>query len=265
MSADDTTPAAGAGITEADLHAYVDGWLDAEGRARVAAHLAEHPADRTRVDAWRVQADHLRVLLGGAVDEPVPPRLDVRRMAEGRHAGRRRFALMAASAALLVAFGAAGGWYGRELAGPAPADRAMVAEAEVAHALYTPEVMHPVEVSADQGDHLARWLSKRLARPLALPDLSRAGFSLVGGRLLPAGDGPAAQLMYENREGRRITLYVVPGGGSETAMRVSERDGLTAVSWRGERLGCVLVGDLPRPELMTLAKESYESLDGPEA
>ena len=44
-------------------------------------------------------------------------------------------------------------------------------------------------------------------------------------------------------------------------MRFNAGDGLTAVSWQAETLGCVLVGNLPREALLTLAKESYASLD----
>ncbi len=78
--------------------------------------------------------------------------------------------------------------------------------AVAAHALYVPEVRHPVEVdvtgaSPDQNlaqeQHLARWLTKRLALPVKLFDLRAQGFELIGGRLLPDASGPGAQLMYQ--------------------------------------------------------------------
>ena len=40
-----------------------------------------------------------------------------------------------------------------------------------AHAVYVPEVRHPVEVGADQEAHLVQWLSKRLAVPVRAPAL----------------------------------------------------------------------------------------------
>ena len=58
-----------------------------------------------------------------------------------------------------------------------------------------------MEVDAGQEAHLMQWLSKRLGRQLVTPDLSGAGLRLMGGRLLPAEDGPAAQFMYENDTG----------------------------------------------------------------
>src|SRR6185369_13024482 len=62
-----------------------------------------------------------------------------------------------------------------------------------AHLVYTPEVRHPVEVDAKEKDHLVKWLSKRLDRPLKVPALGNEGFELLGGRLLPGNDGPVAQ------------------------------------------------------------------------
>ena len=86
----------GARITETDLHAYVDGELRPERRAEVDQYLAEHPSEADRVRAWHQGNESLRALYAHIVDEPVPPRLDVDRLAgleidlllEG-HGGRR--------------------------------------------------------------------------------------------------------------------------------------------------------------------------------
>jgi anti-sigma factor RsiW len=50
----------------------------------------------------------------------------------------------------------------------------------------------------------------------------------MGGRLLPAEDGPAAQFMYENGTGERLTLYFRNGIGDETAFRYHEEVGIGA-------------------------------------
>ncbi len=70
--------------------------------------------------------------------------------------------------------------------------------AAVAHAVYSPEVRHPVEVGADQEAYLVRWLPKRLGANLKVPHLAAQGYPLVGGRLLPGERGPAAQFMYQD-------------------------------------------------------------------
>ena len=109
----------------------------------------------------------------------------------------------------------------------AAAAGAWVQRAALAHSVYTPEVRHPVEVSVREGDlaqqkaqeeHLARWLTKRLAMPVKLVDLSAQGYILVGGRLLPDANKPSAQFMYENAQGKRVTLYLrKPEPGAATA------------------------------------------------
>src|SRR5204863_1436 len=77
--------------------------------------------------------------------------------------------------------------------------------AAVAHAVYSPEVRHPVEVGADDEQHLLTWLSKRLGAKVRAPKLDEVGMSLVGGRLLPGDSGPVAQFMYQSQNGRRAT------------------------------------------------------------
>ncbi len=83
-----------------------------------------------------------------------------------------------------------------------------VERADIAYALFAPEQRHAVEVGASQQDHLVTWLSKRLNRSVTIPSLSEYGFQLVGGRLLPGEEGPAAQFMYQNAAGERLTLYM---------------------------------------------------------
>ena len=60
---------------EAELHAYVDGRLDAAGRAAVEGRLAVDAEAAERVRAWRQQRDLLRALHADVRDEPVPEHL----------------------------------------------------------------------------------------------------------------------------------------------------------------------------------------------
>ena len=169
---------------------------------------------------------------------------------------------MAAAAALCLAVGLAGGWIGRGYRGATDAGQAtLVNEAVAAHSLYAREVVHPVEVRADQQAHLTAWLSKRLDRNLVLPDLRPLGFGLVGGRLLPAQGQPAAQLMYEDATGQRVTfLIVAASNGHESSLQYGEEDGLRSLLWTDEAIRCVLVGSLSRDRLRDIATLAYEQL-----
>src|SRR5207237_10372219 len=89
-----------------------------------------------------------------------------------------------------------------------PYTAAFARRAAVAHATYSPEVRHPVEVGADDEQHLVNWLSKRLGVKVRAPKLEDAGMSLVGGRLLPGDDGPVEQVMSQAMNGGRLSLYM---------------------------------------------------------
>ena len=199
-----------------------------------------------------------RIARDGALGALSPYRID-REIRTNRSRNMR----MAAAAVLLVAVSGLSGWFGRELAtGLSQADFSLVSEAMAAHSLYTREVVHAVEVKADQEEHLATWLSKRLDRPLVIPDLRKQGMTFVGGRLLPANGGPAAQYMYEDESGKRVTLYIVPAAGKEeTSLRYTASNGLVSWLWTDNELECALVGDLPRERLQEIAMSAYKQFD----
>ena len=92
------------------------------------------------------------------------------------------------------------------------------------------------------------------------PDMAKAGFALVGGRLLPDRGRPAAQFMYENREGRRVTLYVRSDDGSDTAFKFAAEDGISAFYWIDGSLAYALIGNTSRESLLELARIAYEAL-----
>lgn len=242
---------------EAELQAYVDGRLDGARRAEVEAYLAARPQEAERLRAYRRQDERLRALYDPVLDEPLPARL---RRAPGlaylRHG--------AVAASLLL--GAAAGWFARGAQAPHvvyPAVPPLARQAAVAHAVYTPEVQHPVEVGAAQEEHLVKWLSKRLGAPLRAPHLSGAGFELVGGRLLPGAQRPAAQFLYQDAQGGRLTLYVSADRGErgETAFRYARADGVGVFYWVDGALGYALAGELERERLLTVAEAVYRELN----
>jgi len=130
-----------------------------------------------------------------------------------------------------------------------------------AHVVFAPEIRHAVEVPADQEAHLVTWLSKRLGHKVKAPDLRAPGFRLVGGRLLADADGPAAQFMYENTAGQRVTLYVrTTEAARNTAFRFVEERGIAAFYWVDGPLAYALIGTLPRENLLGLATLVYDAL-----
>jgi anti-sigma factor RsiW len=139
-------------------------------------------------------------------------------------------------------------------------------QAQVAYAVFSPEVRHPVEVEAAQQQHLVQWLSKRLNRPLKVPNLTEQGFELVGGRLLPGGDGARAQFMFQSAAGERITLYVgaldtkAGVAAGETAFRYTSEGAVASFYWVDQGFGYALTGKTPRARLLVLAEAVFKQL-----
>lgn len=246
---------------EEALHRLIDGQLDAAEEAALRAEVARDPALAVQVEGMAADRAALRAALAGKVSEPVPVQLRLDRLATQR---RGFGAAQMAAAAALFALGMGLGWgLGR---GAPPAlvaehKATLVDEAQVAYAVYSVEVRHPVEVGAGEREHLMAWLSKRLGRPLTAPDLSAQGYELVGGRLLPASAGPAAQLMYEDASGLRLTLYITAMPGSESAFRyVRNEAGLSSLIWLEDGYGCAISAPIARAELWTIAQSAYEAL-----
>jgi anti-sigma factor RsiW len=241
--------------------AFADSRLDAARAAEVEAWLAEHPDEAKQVEAWRQQTALLKAALDPVADEPVPTELtDTLRPPRPR---RLMWAMAAAAAAAIVAFplGMALGWYltgGRMInAGEQLAETGLSA-----YRVYTAEVRHPVEVWAEEEQHLVNWLTKRIGVPVKAPDLSRNGLHLVGGRLLAEDDAPLALLMYEDNSGRRFTLLVEHiAEARPTAFRYVQKNDACAFYWVEGQIGYALIGPADRTLLLQVAETVYEQLN----
>jgi anti-sigma factor RsiW len=247
-------------ISEDDLHAYADGQLDDVRRAEVASWLAAHPEQQARVAAWREQSAQLHRAYDALLEQPVPPRLQAPADAP-RRIDRRRVAAIG-----WVMLGMLAGFLLRDLPPgdpvPALAGASLPRLAAVAHAVYTPELRHPVEVGADQEAHLVGWLSKRLGAELKPPRLDAAGYQLIGGRLLPGDAGEVAQFMYEDAAGNRLTLYVQPAAAQarDAGFRHAREGDIDVFYWIDGQFGYALSGTTGRNDMLMLATLVYRQL-----
>ncbi|QIB35236.1 anti-sigma factor family protein [Ancylobacter pratisalsi] len=256
-------------ITEDDLNAHVDDRLPGERRAEVDAYLGAHPEASARLAAYRTERDLLRGALAPIADEPLPPELDLVRMIERRRpAGVPRWA-MAAAAVFLVALGGAGGWSLRQMQeGPRMAGAAgletLGREAAASYAVYAPDHMRPVEIRAQDRDKLLAWISQRVGRPLAIPDLADAGYRLMGGRVVATEHGPAALFMYDDDKGTRLVVLARPMASSTPGapMTAHAGGGINGFSWSDDGLGFSLVGAAAPETLHPLADEARRQLRG---
>jgi anti-sigma factor RsiW len=250
-------------VTETDLHSYLDGELPPAERARVEGLLADDPQAAERLGQYRNLFELLHERYDGVLEEPVPERLIT--VASAAKPRTKRILLRCAAVFAWVALGGLAGWHlhGVQTREDRAAAPVWAHRAAVAHIVYSPEVRHPVEVGADQEAHLVAWLSKRLGTPLRIPQLGSIGYSLVGGRLLPGERGPAAQFMYQDSQGQRLTLYVRTNReqNRETAFRFAQEGNVRIFYWIDRSQGLALSGEIDKEQLLRVATAVYQQLN----
>jgi anti-sigma factor RsiW len=133
-------------------------------------------------------------------------------------------------------------------------------EALTAHKLYIAEVRHPIEVRAGE-EHLLPWLSRRVGTRLRAPNLETYSLKLLGGRLLPGLNGPAALFMYETPKGERYTFYCSRSKTPATALRYNASGDSASVLWVESDIGYVVSGPAERDKLLEIAKTAYREME----
>jgi anti-sigma factor RsiW len=251
-------------ISEDDLHAYVDGALDAIRQAEVAAYLAEHPAMAARVDGFARQRAMLREALCPIAQEPLPPELSLRRMLDERPAPRKAPWHSAAAAIALLAAGGAGGWFGRDWWGhPAHGLAALTREASENYQVYGPDHFRPVEIKAGDARPLLDWISQRIGQPVIAPDLTASGYRFMGGRLVATAHGPAGLFMYDDDRGTRLVMLVRTMVQERSkAMSRYEDGGVAGFAWAQDGIGYSVVGGAKTETLHPIADELRRQLAG---
>ncbi len=261
------------------INALVDSRLSPGEEADLRTRLAGNPAGQETLQAWQAQREALRALHRPLLDEAIPETLlaAAQRGQQGRQQLDRWWRWGGMAAGVVLAFGA--GWlthgrldgqaYGQLASAPMRPAQNFVHQASLAHAVFSPEVRHPVEVTAAQQEHLVQWLSKRLGKALKVPVLTPQGYELVGGRLLPGDGGARAQFMFQNAAGLRLTLYLgavdaaapaKAAAAQETAFRYSGDGPVPSFYWVDQGFGYALSGAVSREELMKLAQAVYQQL-----
>lgn len=253
-------------IQEDDLHAYVDNQLSAEKVDAVEALMRKNPQIAQQVHKWQQQNKAISELFDNEAFTEIPDQLNLKRLNEnsnkkGENTRKTpRFYSLAASLTLIVISGTIG-WFAHDLSQPMTPNTAnFVSSAISAHQVYTVEVLHPVEVNADKQKHLVAWLSKRIDHPLAVPDLQDYGYNLLGGRLLSMRKGrTAAQLMFENEEGKRVTLLVSKNPSyQDQAFHLKNESGVNAFYWMDTNVAYSIASKMNSNSLRKLSKSVYE-------
>ncbi len=118
----------------------------------------------------------------------------------------------------------------------------LVSRATDAYDTYATDPVRPVEFTATRLDQMDAWLRRRLGVGLVPPDFALEGWALLGGRVVPGPDGPAAFYVYQNSGGERLGLLAsrAPSYGLRVMPLGAAGTEGSAMTWGTGQLGFVI-------------------------
>lgn len=254
-------PSAQPGI-DPDLHAYIDGQIGPDAAADIDARLAADPELRRTVDAMIADRDAIRAVADRLDAGPTSLRTAALERQLGRRLARRRWQVaLTGPASRQIAAGVAlfaMGWGAHMTLGPAgQAYPSYVAEGLGAHTVFAQDAVYPVEFTPEATAAALDWMSEKLKRKIASPELDALGLTLVGTRLSGTREGPLAQFIYEDRTGNRLSLVVMPHpeGAPEADLRVARQDSNSVGYWSDAALDFAVIADTSNLQIETVAAE----------
>ena len=242
-------------ITEADLHAFIDGQLEATRRIEVEDYLARHPDVAARIMADMRVRDMLKLAFAG---EPARPSL---RLLDAAHGLKRSFAWrrlgLRVRQAAAIAFLIGLGWVAHDRTGvfeigdteAAPRPPIFVVDAQHAHetallrARMTSQTATPVYDTAEILNEAG----------IAMPALP-ASWRVADVQVFPAHEGHSIEVALEPPTLGRVSLFAVRASTSGVIAPTTSRSpsGLT-VYWQSGPLAYALTGSAPEPALKQAA------------
>ncbi|MDR3437044.1 anti-sigma factor [Telmatospirillum sp.] len=230
------------------LSAAIDGELDPAAQAALDRHLAGCDDCRKALEEQKAFRDTLRSvltrhqapdglharLMASLPEEKPQPTVSSRPRRRWSHGAWAGSALaLAASIVLFVSV-------------PSHQDE-MTRELVAAH-VRSLMPGHLIDVPSSDQHTVKPWFNGRVDLSPPVPDLSEAGFPLLGGRLDYIEERPSAVLVYGRRQ-HRINLFVWPEPGRDRAVGQTQRNGYTVLSWRQGDIAYAAVSDLAAEEL----------------
>ncbi len=249
-------------ILEEDIHAFIDGELDAARAAAVEDAAGRDPVLAHRIASFRADKRLLAEVYGTIAGEALPQEWRARVAGRARPRRGSWTTPFAAAAAALVLLLASVTVY--RFAVPKPVETATSGEESIVREALAArsDALKPREVvKVDGMDAAGRVVADALKLRLKAPDLARMGYRLVSVRVY--GDmpgGSSVELVYRGAANRDFALYVRHPSG---AVRFDQykRDGLRVCIWQDDVLGTVMTGRMSAAEMQRLASLAYTGLE----
>jgi anti-sigma factor RsiW len=263
MSADNQIPL----VTDHDLHAFVDGEVDGRRYRRIVAHLAADPQAAERVNGFLRQHGELALLRDQLADiDPLGDRVtsDLTRELAGamRHQRRVRFGVTGTGLAAAVLVGLVSLW------GPDPSKVAERLSWSRHFADGGPQVLFgrdpfsgAAQFTVSESSDAPLKLDEQLAAySIRRPDLAAHGLRFIGGDALQGGDTPSIRLVYEDKEARRVFLFVGAVGSEADVALTLVPEGHVSLNWRRGPLVFALIGPKESEQLLDVMAATGEFL-----
>lgn len=258
-------------IQEDDLHAYVDNQLSEEKRKAVEDLMQNDRTVAEKIHQWQQQNEAISIYFDKTSFDDIPEQLNIDAFKNNTETknnivkplSSRKYYTIAASLLLMVASGS-GGWFAHGVFNSTQQSTpSFVKLAISAYEVFSVEVLHPVEVGVDKKDHLLAWLSKRIDHPIKVPELEKYGFKLLGGRLLSMQESrPAAQFMFENNKGKRVTLLVSKSAIYKDRDLIFQKEKtVNSFYWMDSEVAYSVSGKIDREKLRKLSKDIYQQIN----
>jgi len=233
-------------ISDEELHAYVDGALEAERAEWVRQALAQDPALAERVALFKADKAMFKTVYAPLAERPLPPEWIARVHRQPQARGWKPYAI---AAALLLAAVSPLAW--RTIA---PVTNADVVELALDAREGNPTGDRNIVSRGDTGRYDAV-LRQAVASNVRIPDLSRMGYRLRGLNLY----GKAAEILYRGPQDQLFTLYVRRSDGTARFDQF-ERRGLRVCIWQDDQISTVMAGNVSAAAMQRLATLSYTGL-----
>jgi len=233
-------------ISDEELHAYIDGALEADRAQLVRQALAQNPALAERVALFQADKAMFKTVYAPLAERALPPEWEVRIRQKPQARWRRAYAI--AAVFLLVAVSPLA-W--RAIS---PTPNLDVVEA----ALEAREASNQGSIAIGDSGNAARYdaaLRLAVASNVRIPDLSRMGYRLRGLNLY----GKAAEILYRGPQDQLFTLYVRRSDGTARFDQF-ERRGLRVCIWQDDQISTVMAGNISAAAMQRLATLSYTGL-----
>lgn len=273
---DSSRPGNDNAVREEALQAYVDGQLEGRRRAAIEAYLAGRPDEAARLAAYRKQNIGLHALFDSpppksADDRTMPQdlavlatQLDTQLRSDTAPKTRRPIVLrrLAASVIFMLSAGTAGWLALDQIAGGNDALVNLTRQANEAP-LQPAGATQASAVASGEQHQVVAWLAAQPGDvPTTVPDLEALGFRLSSERLVTTADGrPAAQLLYSDEAGQRVTLTMRSGGKAGQTSFTFARDGAAArFVWQDAHMAYSLAGAMAQDKLLQIAEAVSASL-----